>query len=102
MGKHCSIEFQIHKKKWVHQFFVSVGFGGFSESLERPRVLSVRRSALTISPRMPTFLTQNFSPPLAKLQALRKAVQTGLSPETPHQSLDTTQKTINDYKSEIR
>ncbi|KAK7822051.1 hypothetical protein U0070_006600 [Myodes glareolus] len=37
-----------------------------------------------------------------KLQALRKAVQTGLNPETPHQSLDTTQKTINDYKSEIR
>ncbi|CAO2640024.1 Coiled-coil and C2 domain-containing protein 2A [Lemmus lemmus] len=37
-----------------------------------------------------------------KLQALRKAVQTGLSPETPHQSLDTTQKTINEYKSEIR
>lgn len=49
-----------------------------------------------------TFLTQNFSPYLAKLQALRKAVQTGLNPETPHQSLDTTQKTINDYKSEIR
>ncbi|XP_040602973.1 coiled-coil and C2 domain-containing protein 2A isoform X3 [Mesocricetus auratus] len=37
-----------------------------------------------------------------KLQALRKAVQTGLNPEKPHQSLDTTQKTINEYKSEIR
>ncbi|XP_051020846.1 coiled-coil and C2 domain-containing protein 2A [Acomys russatus] len=37
-----------------------------------------------------------------KLQALRKAVQTGLNPEKPHQSLDATQKTINEYKSEIR
>uniref|UniRef100_A0A5F4W700 Coiled-coil and C2 domain containing 2A n=1 Tax=Callithrix jacchus TaxID=9483 RepID=A0A5F4W700_CALJA len=37
-----------------------------------------------------------------KLQALRYAVQTGLDPEKPHQSLDTIQKTINDYKSEIR
>ncbi|XP_031197991.1 coiled-coil and C2 domain-containing protein 2A isoform X2 [Mastomys coucha] len=37
-----------------------------------------------------------------KLQALRKAVQTSLNPEKPHQSLDTTQKTINEYKSEIR
>uniref|UniRef100_A0A8C2QP77 Coiled-coil and C2 domain containing 2A n=1 Tax=Cricetulus griseus TaxID=10029 RepID=A0A8C2QP77_CRIGR len=37
-----------------------------------------------------------------KLQALRKAIQTGLNPEKPHQSLDTTQKTINEYKSEIR
>ncbi|XP_036056239.1 coiled-coil and C2 domain-containing protein 2A [Onychomys torridus] len=37
-----------------------------------------------------------------KLQALRKAVQTGLNPEKAHQSLDTTQKTINEYKSEIR
>nr|XP_020027226.1 coiled-coil and C2 domain-containing protein 2A [Castor canadensis] len=36
-----------------------------------------------------------------KLQALRNAVQTGLT-EQPHQSLDTTQKTINEYKSEIR
>ncbi|KAI2533817.1 coiled-coil and C2 domain containing 2A [Homo sapiens] len=37
-----------------------------------------------------------------KLQALRNAVQTGLDPEKPHQSLDTIQKTINEYKSEIR
>nr|XP_012593019.1 coiled-coil and C2 domain-containing protein 2A isoform X4 [Microcebus murinus] len=37
-----------------------------------------------------------------KLQALRNAVQTGLNPEKPHQSLDTIQKTINEYKSEIR
>ncbi|XP_008590568.1 PREDICTED: coiled-coil and C2 domain-containing protein 2A, partial [Galeopterus variegatus] len=36
-----------------------------------------------------------------KLQALRNAVQTGLNPEKPHPSLDTTQKTINEYKSEI-
>ncbi|XP_048220161.1 coiled-coil and C2 domain-containing protein 2A isoform X2 [Perognathus longimembris pacificus] len=34
-----------------------------------------------------------------KLQALRNAVQNGLNPE---KSLDTTQKTINEYKSEIR
>lgn len=37
-----------------------------------------------------------------KLQALRRAVETSLNPEKPHQSLDTTQKTINEYKSEIR
>ncbi|KAL2780018.1 coiled-coil and C2 domain-containing protein 2A isoform d [Daubentonia madagascariensis] len=37
-----------------------------------------------------------------KLQALRSAVQTGLNPEKPHQSLDMIQKTINEYKSEIR
>uniref|UniRef100_A0A8C8W9T9 Coiled-coil and C2 domain containing 2A n=1 Tax=Panthera leo TaxID=9689 RepID=A0A8C8W9T9_PANLE len=37
-----------------------------------------------------------------KLQALRNAVQTGLNPEKTHKSLDTTQKTINEYKSEIR
>ncbi|XP_063086213.1 coiled-coil and C2 domain-containing protein 2A isoform X5 [Cavia porcellus] len=37
-----------------------------------------------------------------KLQALRNAVQTGLYPEKPHQSLDATQKTIKEYKSEIR
>ncbi|XP_012493853.1 PREDICTED: coiled-coil and C2 domain-containing protein 2A [Propithecus coquereli] len=37
-----------------------------------------------------------------KLQALRNAVQTGLNPEKPHQSLDMIQKTINEYKSEIR
>ncbi|KAM4854722.1 coiled-coil and C2 domain-containing protein 2A isoform 1-T2 [Thomomys bottae] len=37
-----------------------------------------------------------------KLQALRNAVQTGLNPEKLHGSLDTTQKTINEYKSEIR
>ncbi|XP_069868393.1 coiled-coil and C2 domain-containing protein 2A isoform X1 [Dipodomys merriami] len=37
-----------------------------------------------------------------KLQALRNAVQTGLDPEKLHQPLDTTQKTINEYKSEIR
>ncbi|MBZ3882573.1 Coiled-coil and C2 domain-containing protein 2A [Sciurus carolinensis] len=37
-----------------------------------------------------------------KLQALRNAVQTSLNPETPQQSLDTNQKTINEYKSEIR
>ncbi|XP_032128755.1 coiled-coil and C2 domain-containing protein 2A isoform X4 [Sapajus apella] len=37
-----------------------------------------------------------------KLQALRNAVQAGLDPEKPHQSPDTVQKTINDYKSEIR
>ncbi|KFO25778.1 Coiled-coil and C2 domain-containing protein 2A [Fukomys damarensis] len=37
-----------------------------------------------------------------KLQALRNAVQTGLHPEKPHQSLDATQKTISEYKSEIR
>ncbi|XP_021115919.1 coiled-coil and C2 domain-containing protein 2A isoform X1 [Heterocephalus glaber] len=37
-----------------------------------------------------------------KLQALRNAVQTGLHPEKPHQSLDATQKTVNEYKSEIR
>ncbi|XP_051056151.1 coiled-coil and C2 domain-containing protein 2A [Phodopus roborovskii] len=37
-----------------------------------------------------------------KLQALRKAVQIGLNPEKPHQSLDTTPKTFNEYKSEIR
>ncbi|XP_006144956.1 coiled-coil and C2 domain-containing protein 2A [Tupaia chinensis] len=36
-----------------------------------------------------------------KLQALRHAVEFGLNPEKPHQSLDTTQKTINEYKSEI-
>jgi coiled-coil and C2 domain-containing protein 2A len=44
---------------------------------------------------------QNLYPYLFKLQALRNAVQTGLT-EQPHQSLDTTQKTINEYKSEIR
>ncbi|XP_034527987.1 coiled-coil and C2 domain-containing protein 2A isoform X3 [Ailuropoda melanoleuca] len=37
-----------------------------------------------------------------KLQALRNAVQTGLNPAKPHKSLDTTQKAINEYKSEIR
>ncbi|XP_045330457.1 coiled-coil and C2 domain-containing protein 2A isoform X6 [Leopardus geoffroyi] len=37
-----------------------------------------------------------------KLQALRNAVQTGLNPAKTHKSLDTTQKTINEYKSEIR
>ncbi|XP_035582167.1 coiled-coil and C2 domain-containing protein 2A isoform X2 [Zalophus californianus] len=37
-----------------------------------------------------------------KLQALRNAVQTGLNPAKPHKSLDTTQKGINEYKSEIR
>ncbi|XP_012668328.1 coiled-coil and C2 domain-containing protein 2A [Otolemur garnettii] len=37
-----------------------------------------------------------------KLQALRNAVQTGLNPEKPHQSLDMNQKTINEYKAEIR
>lgn len=37
-----------------------------------------------------------------KLQALRIAVQTGLNPAKTHKSLDTTQKTINEYKSEIR
>ncbi|XP_011900832.1 PREDICTED: coiled-coil and C2 domain-containing protein 2A isoform X9 [Cercocebus atys] len=37
-----------------------------------------------------------------KLQALRNAVQTGVDPEKPHSSLDTIQKTINEYKSEIR
>ncbi|KAM5271671.1 coiled-coil and C2 domain-containing protein 2A [Ctenodactylus gundi] len=37
-----------------------------------------------------------------KLQALRNAVQTGLNPEKPHQAPDATQKTINEYKSEIR
>ncbi|XP_072868605.1 coiled-coil and C2 domain-containing protein 2A isoform X6 [Chlorocebus sabaeus] len=37
-----------------------------------------------------------------KLQALRNAVQTGIDPEKPHPSLDTIQKTINEYKSEIR
>uniref|UniRef100_A0A8C2YIM5 Coiled-coil and C2 domain containing 2A n=1 Tax=Chinchilla lanigera TaxID=34839 RepID=A0A8C2YIM5_CHILA len=37
-----------------------------------------------------------------KLQALRNAVRTGLHPEKPHQSLDATQKTIDEYKSEIR
>ncbi|XP_023555355.1 coiled-coil and C2 domain-containing protein 2A isoform X2 [Octodon degus] len=37
-----------------------------------------------------------------KLQALRNAVRSGLHPEKPHQSLDATQRTINEYKSEIR
>ncbi|XP_032189770.1 coiled-coil and C2 domain-containing protein 2A isoform X1 [Mustela erminea] len=37
-----------------------------------------------------------------KLQALRNAVQTGMNPAKPHKSLDTTQKAINEYKSEIR
>ncbi|XP_064440368.1 coiled-coil and C2 domain-containing protein 2A isoform X3 [Mirounga angustirostris] len=37
-----------------------------------------------------------------KLQALRNAVQTELNPAKPHKSLDTTQKAINEYKSEIR
>uniref|UniRef100_A0A8C6QJK4 Coiled-coil and C2 domain containing 2A n=1 Tax=Nannospalax galili TaxID=1026970 RepID=A0A8C6QJK4_NANGA len=37
-----------------------------------------------------------------KLQALRNAVQRGFNPEEPHQTLDATQKTINEYKSEIR
>ncbi|XP_006873876.1 PREDICTED: coiled-coil and C2 domain-containing protein 2A [Chrysochloris asiatica] len=37
-----------------------------------------------------------------KLQALRNAVQTGLHPEQPHRSLDTTQKAIHEYKAEIR
>ncbi|XP_041607271.1 coiled-coil and C2 domain-containing protein 2A isoform X2 [Vulpes lagopus] len=37
-----------------------------------------------------------------KLQALRIAVQTGLNPAKTHKSLDTTQRTINEYKSEIR
>ncbi|XP_058156738.1 coiled-coil and C2 domain-containing protein 2A isoform X2 [Dasypus novemcinctus] len=37
-----------------------------------------------------------------KLQALRNAVQTGLHPAKPHQSLDAAQKVINEYKSEIR
>ncbi|XP_039097482.1 coiled-coil and C2 domain-containing protein 2A isoform X2 [Hyaena hyaena] len=37
-----------------------------------------------------------------KLQALRNAVQTGLNPAKTPKSLDTTQKTINEYKSEIR
>ncbi|XP_037386147.1 coiled-coil and C2 domain-containing protein 2A isoform X2 [Talpa occidentalis] len=37
-----------------------------------------------------------------KLQALRNAVQMDLNPVKTHKSLDTTQKVINDYKSEIR
>ncbi|XP_055480219.1 coiled-coil and C2 domain-containing protein 2A isoform X1 [Psammomys obesus] len=37
-----------------------------------------------------------------KLQALRNAVQTSLNPEKPQQPLDATQKTIKEYKSEIR
>ncbi|XP_053433431.1 coiled-coil and C2 domain-containing protein 2A isoform X2 [Nycticebus coucang] len=37
-----------------------------------------------------------------KLQALRNAVQTDLNPERPHQSPDMNQKTINEYKAEIR
>ncbi|KAM6150477.1 coiled-coil and C2 domain-containing protein 2A isoform 1-T1 [Erethizon dorsatum] len=37
-----------------------------------------------------------------KLQALRNAVQTSLHPEKSQQSLDATQKTISEYKSEIR
>ncbi|XP_058526273.1 coiled-coil and C2 domain-containing protein 2A isoform X1 [Ochotona princeps] len=37
-----------------------------------------------------------------KLHALRNAVQTGVNPEKPHQSLETTQKAIKEYKSEIR
>ncbi|XP_069924157.1 coiled-coil and C2 domain-containing protein 2A isoform X8 [Oryctolagus cuniculus] len=36
-----------------------------------------------------------------KLHALRNAVQTGLNPEKPQQSLETTQKTIKEYKAEI-
>ncbi|XP_026959123.1 coiled-coil and C2 domain-containing protein 2A isoform X2 [Sagmatias obliquidens] len=37
-----------------------------------------------------------------KLQALRNAVQMGLNPAKTPKSLETTQKTINEYKSEIR
>ncbi|XP_012579493.1 PREDICTED: coiled-coil and C2 domain-containing protein 2A [Condylura cristata] len=37
-----------------------------------------------------------------KLQALRNAVQMDLNPAKTHKSLDTTQKVINEYKSEIR
>ncbi|KAM9677470.1 coiled-coil and C2 domain-containing protein 2A isoform 2-T2 [Trichechus inunguis] len=37
-----------------------------------------------------------------KLQALRNAVQTGLNPAKSHKSLDTAQRAIKEYKSEIR
>ncbi|XP_073661174.1 coiled-coil and C2 domain-containing protein 2A isoform X6 [Tursiops truncatus] len=38
----------------------------------------------------------------SQLQALRNAVQMGLNPAKTPKSLETTQKTINEYKSEIR
>ena len=47
-------------------------------------------------------LTQNLNPHLFKLHALRSAVQMGLNPAKTPKTLETTPKTINEYKSEIR